>query len=150
MNLLRLAAELSRYGCTLYRVDVPQPKCSDTKAGLDDYLMSRSADDFRRHVELTKKLISADDAKKLDDPYKHLTEECGPSYEIRFNKEGQVSKITFNQDWNARFLQERYLLLYETGENRFYRYHDDNGLWMEIMREELQELLFSQHPDRFL
>lgn len=141
MNLLRLAAELSKYGCTLYRVDVPQPKFSDAKAGLDDYLMSHSADDFRRHVDMTKKLISADDAKKLDDPYKHLTEECGPSYEIRFNKDGQVSKITFNQDWNARFLQERYLLLYETGENRFYRYHDDNGLWMEITREELQELL---------
>lgn len=141
MNLLRLAAELAKYGCSLYRVDIPQTKCSDAKAGLDDYLLTHSAEDFLRHVEMTKELVSADEARKLDDPYRHLTEKCGPSYEIRFTKEGQVSKIIFNQDWNAHFLQERYRLLFETGENRFYRYHDENGLWMEITREELQELL---------
>ena len=141
LDVLRLAAELDKLGCSLYRVDMPQEKCSDAKVGLDDYLCKHSADDFRRYAETSRERVSVEEAKRLEDPYLQLTKEYGEPYEIRLNDRGIVSKVIYSPTWNAYFLMENHHLVFEPTEDSFYAYNPANGLWELCSVAGVQEML---------
>ena len=139
-NAAYLAAELAKTGCRLFRVDVPQ-ESDDAKTGLDDYLCVHTAEEFLRHIEATKEFISPDDALRYADPYKELTSEYGEPFEIKWTREGLVSKIHYNQTWEARFLATRHELLFEPDEGSFYQYIEERGLWRQVTEDSLKKLL---------
>lgn len=138
-NNLHLACQLLEYECNLYRVDVPAD--SEDKCGLDDYLMHHSADEFRQHIDATKKLVPKDDALSVLDPYKEVTKQEGEPFLIKYTQSNEVSKVTLTQGWNARFLLENHRILFEPGEGQFYLYDDENGLWKSQTDDCLKTLL---------
>ena len=138
-NTLHLACQLLEYNCNLYRVDVPAD--SDEKCGLDDYLIRHSADDFRQHVDETKRLIPKEDALAVLDPYKEVTKQEGEPFLIKWTQSNEVSKVTLTQGWNARFLLENHRILFEPYEGQFYLYNEENGLWETKTEDWLKTLL---------
>lgn len=138
-NTLRLACELLAFQCPLYRVDVPQE--TEEKCGLDDYLMRHCADDFRQHVEGNRVLIPEEEAIKVRDPYLQITKMEGEPYIIKPTAGGTIGKVSMTQGWNARFLMENHQILYEPGENRFYKYNEENGLWECKSEDFMKKLL---------
>ena len=141
LDVLRLASELDKLGCRLYRVDMPQAKCSDAKVGLDDYLCSHTADEFRRYAEASRELVSTEEAKRLEDPYLPLTKEYGEPFEIRVNNSGIVTKVIYSPTWNAYFLMKNHHLVFEPTEDSFYAYNPANGLWEFLSVAGVQEML---------
>ena len=141
-NAAYLAAELAKKGCRLFRVDVPQ-ESDDAKTGLDDYLCAHTAEEFLRHIEATKEFISPDEALRFADPYRELTSEYGEPFEIKLTREGTLSKIIYNQMWEARFLAMRHRFLFEPDEGLFYQYLEDRGIWRRVTEEKLRDTLFN-------
>ena len=139
-NAIYLAAELDKSGCRLFRVDVPQ-ESEDEKTGLDDYLLDHTAEMFLAHVNETRELIDPQLALQFADPYREITEEFGPPFEVKYTKEGTISKVIYNQTWNARFLATRHQLLFEPDEGNFYRYEESRGIWQQITEKRVIALL---------
>jgi len=139
-NAIYLAYELNRMGCRLYRVDVPQ-ESEDEKTGLDDYLVTHSAEDIRAHITKKQELIDPTLALQFADPYREITEEFGPPFELKYTKEGLISKVNYNQTWNARFLATRHQVLFEPDEGNFYRYEETRGIWLQISEKKLVSIL---------
>lgn len=142
LNTLHFADELSNYDCSLYRVDIPQT--TEGKCGLDDYLITHSKEDLLNHIEQTKELIPQEEAIKIRDPYKNITDIEGEPFLIKFTQLGEVSKVTLTQGWNARFLMQNHHIIYEPRELNFYIYNEDNGLWESKSEDYLKLLLSSE------
>lgn len=139
-NASYLAAELDKMGCHLYRVDVPQ-ESDDAKTGLDDYLLNHSVEEFLKHIEKAKEFIDPALALPFADPYREITREFGPPFELKYTKEGLISKVIYNQTWSARFLADRHQVLFEPDEGIFYRYDKKRGLWLQITEKKLISVL---------
>ena len=142
-----LAEQLDACGCILYRVDVPQDALEDGKSGLDDYLCNHTAEEFLQHIEKNKVFVSPDEALQYKDPFREITAEYGTPFDIKYTESGNVSKIHFNQSWNARFLAFKYKLLFEPDENNFYRYNPERGLWQQITEDKLKAILAEDLKD---
>ena len=136
-----LAEALDANSCTLYRVDVPQDAFGNGKTGLDDYLCSHTAEEFLEHIEKNKVFVSPDEALQYKDPFREITAEYGNPFEIKMTETGRITKVHFNQSWNAHFLAFQYKLLFEPDENNFYRYNPDRGLWQQLTEDKLKAIL---------
>ena len=139
MNTLQFACELLEHKCTLSRVDVPEE--SESKNGLDDYLLRHSMDEFKSHIDKTKQAIPEEKALSVRDPYKKITEQEGEPYVIKWNQSNEVSKVALTQGWNARFLMENHRIIFKPQENVFYMYNESNGLWEHKSEDVLKRLL---------
>ena len=139
-NAIYLAAELDKSGCRLFRVDVPQ-ESENEKTGLDDYLLDHTAEMFLAHVNETRELIDPQLALQFADPYREITAEYGDPFKIKWTREGLVSRICYNQMWNAQFLAHRYQLLFEPDEASFYQYIEERGIWQQTTEDSLKNQL---------
>lgn len=142
MNTLQLACELLEHKCRLFRVDMPEE--SESKNGLDDYLLQHTMDEFKEYIERTKQEITENEALSVRDPYKKITEQEGEPYTIKLTQSNEISKISLNQSWNARFLMENHRLLFTPQENAFYFYNESNGLWEQKSENAVKDLLANE------
>jgi|GEM_PF-5419284 len=141
-NTTRLAYELEKLGCALFRVDLPM--CGNgLKTGLDDYLQQHSVSELKQFIESHAAPVPVNDLfdEKLDDPFADITEAEGKPFLVKYTKSGQISGITFNQSWNARFVARNYNILLEPAENSFYEYNPDCGLWQLVSEDLLRTRL---------
>ena len=132
-NASRLSYELEKFGCPLFRVDLPM--CgTGLKTGLDDYLREHSVDELKQVISANAAPVPVDDLfdEKLDDPFADITERQGKPFLVKYTKSGLISSVTFNQGWNARFIARNYNILLEPSENAFYEYNPEFGLWQLV------------------
>ena len=139
LNTLQLACELLERKCTLSRLDMPEE--SDSKNGLDDYLLRHSMAEFKAYIETNKMRVPEEKALSVRDPYREISKLEGEPYTIKWTQNNDVSKVTLTQGWNARFLMENHHIIFKPQENAFYLYNENNGLWEQQSDDAMKELL---------
>ena len=139
LNTLQLACELLEHKCTLSRLDVPEE--SDSKNGLDDYLLRHSMAEFKAYIETNKMRVPEEKALSVRDPYREISKLEGEPYTIKWTQNNDVSKVTLTQGWNARFMMTNHHIIFKPQENAFYLYNENNGLWEQQSDDAMKELL---------
>lgn len=138
-NTLRFASELLEFQCKLYRIDMPAD--GSDKCGLDDYLCKHTSEELIEYIEANKVLVPEDEALRMKDPYKALSNLAGEPFQINYNKENKPTKVNFNQEWNARFFMQNHHVLFEPGEWLFYLYDERTGLWRPESEDRVKTIL---------
>ena len=147
-NAARLAYELEKFGCPLFRIDLPVSG-KEVKIGLDDYLREHTVEELKKHIEESAVAVPIEELpdERLENPYEDLMDKYGKPYLIKYNKSGTVSGVTFNQRWTDAFFMRNYNILREPDENMFYLYEEETGRWRMVTEHRMSSMLADDLSD---
>ena len=120
----RFAEQLAKFKCQLQRVNLPGD--SESKVGLDDYLLKHSSQELTDYIQNNKIIVSP-----TENPRVWYRE---PSLQNLVNFEGMPTQSTersfiLNQSFFAGLYPLQHKTLFESNEDKFYSYTEDSGLW---------------------